>query len=95
MTEPLTTRQLEVLEHIESCGEMPPTIREITHHFGWKSTTATRDHLRRLQRKGYLLIDPMRARGLRSTRPPELRAPVCRPKPTHTVEWLVPPEHRP
>lgn len=43
----------------------PPTMKEITRHFGWgKSNTAARGHLRALQRKGYLTLAPNRSRGI-------------------------------
>jgi repressor LexA len=82
----LTRIQRETLEFIESCGIVPPTIREMARHFGLRSVHAVTDRLRALQRKGFLEIDAHTARGIRSTR---LR------RATHAVEWLVPPEDRP
>lgn len=61
----LTPRQSEVLQFIavfqEECGA-PPTLREIAHHFKFRSPTAASDHLRALRRKGYLTHEPRLAR---------------------------------
>ena len=61
----LTPRQNEVLQFIavfqEECG-VPPTLREIAHHFKFRSPTAASDHLRALRRKGYLTHEPRLAR---------------------------------
>ncbi len=55
--EQLTARQQQVLsfiqERIESVG-YPPTIREIGAHLGIRSTNGVNDHLKALERKGYL-----------------------------------------
>ena len=61
----LTPRQNEVLQFVavfqEECG-VPPTLREIAHHFKFRSPTAASDHLRALRRKGYLTHEPRLAR---------------------------------
>jgi len=53
----LTERQQEVLDliqaHIERDG-YPPTIREIGDRLGIRSTNGVNDHLKALERKGYL-----------------------------------------
>ena len=51
----LTARQQEVLEFIQTCiqEKYPPTIREIGTHFGF-SEKAAYDHLRTLEKKGYI-----------------------------------------
>lgn len=54
---PLTDRQREVydfiVERIVNTG-MSPTIREICNHIGVSSTNAVNDHLKALERKGWL-----------------------------------------
>ena len=52
----LTTKQKLVLEFIkEKVREsLPPTIREIGEHMGFKSTGTVRDYLKALEIKGYL-----------------------------------------
>ena len=64
---PLTDRQLEVLrfigQQIEECG-YPPTIREIGEAFGIRSTNGVNDHLKALERKGYLLRGELKSRAL-------------------------------
>jgi repressor LexA len=63
----LTDRQLEVLrfitKQIEECG-YPPTIREIGEGLDIRSTNGVNDHLKALERKGYLTRDPVKSRAL-------------------------------
>lgn len=63
----LTRRQTEVLAFIQAFARehgRPPTIRAIGGHFGLKSTNAVVDHLRALERKGFLRRDAERACGI-------------------------------
>jgi repressor LexA len=63
----LTDRQLEVLRfiarEIESRG-YPPTIREIGEGLDIASTNGVNDHLKALEKKGYLQRDPVKSRAL-------------------------------
>ncbi|HET6438449.1 MAG TPA: transcriptional repressor LexA [Anaeromyxobacter sp.] len=63
----LTDRQLEVLRfitrQIEECG-YPPTIREIGEALDIRSTNGVNDHLKALERKGFLTRDPVKSRAL-------------------------------
>jgi repressor LexA len=43
----------------------PPTLREIGNHMGIRSTNGVNDHLRALERKGYLQREDMKSRALR------------------------------
>lgn len=67
MNEELTERQQEVLDYLLSYqrefGFMPVT-REIQHHFGFASQTASMSHLRALERKGAIRRLPGRARAV-------------------------------
>jgi len=66
----LTQRQQAVLDYIvESIQDRgyPPTLREIGNHLGIKSTNGVNDHLRALERKGYLTREDMKSRTLRPT----------------------------
>jgi repressor LexA len=66
----LTDRQKAVLDFIvESITDRgyPPTLREIGNHLGIKSTNGVNDHLRALERKGYLTREDMKSRTLRPT----------------------------
>ena len=45
----------------------PPTVRELAHLCNLKSSSTVVYHLNKLERKGYLLIDRGKARGLRLT----------------------------
>jgi repressor LexA len=64
----LTSRQEQVLQFIrQSITERgyPPTLREIGAHMGIRSTNGVNDHLRALERKGYLTREDMKSRALR------------------------------
>jgi len=45
----------------------PPTLREIGNFMGIRSTNGVNDHLRALERKGYLTREDMKSRALRPT----------------------------
>ncbi len=64
----MTARQREALdfirEHIEDQG-VPPTCREIGSRMGIRSTNGVYDHLKALERKGYLERDPLKSRVMR------------------------------
>jgi repressor LexA len=64
----LTARQAAVLDfiidHIQDTG-FPPTIREIGDHLGISSTNGVNDHLKALERKGYLVREDAKSRALR------------------------------
>ena len=45
----------------------PPTLREIGARMGIRSTNGVNDHLRALERKGYLTREDMKSRALRPT----------------------------
>jgi len=65
--EALTDRQLEVLRFIARQSEeqgYPPTIREIGEALDIRSTNGVNDHLKALERKGYLSRDPVKSRAL-------------------------------
>jgi len=64
----LTDRQRAVLDFIRrsaECNGFPPTLREIGHHFGIRSTNGVNDHMKTLERKGYLERAPFKSRALR------------------------------
>src|SRR2546425_2936225 len=66
----LTSRQQMVLDFIrESIADRgyPPTLREIGARMGIRSTNGVNDHLRALERKGYLTREDMKSRALRPT----------------------------
>lgn len=63
----LTARQREVLAYIEERQDtdgLVPSTREIQHHFGFASQTAALNHLRALERKGAIVRQAGKARGL-------------------------------
>jgi len=75
----LTDRQREILDFItQSIRDRgyPPTLREIGIHFGIKSTNGVNDHLRALEKKGYLQREDLKSRALR---PMGMRGPVRAP----------------
>jgi repressor LexA len=66
MRPPLTARQREVLDFVRSFMirvGYPPTVREIGSHFGFVPRSVF-DHLKALERKGYLRRDPAKSRSL-------------------------------
>lgn len=59
-----------VLQYIQSSITQrgyPPTLREIGNFMGIRSTNGVNDHLRALERKGYLTREDMKSRALRPT----------------------------
>src|SRR5215813_10145284 len=66
--EPLTERQKQVLDFIGASIQergYPPTLREIGEHMKIRSTNGVNDHLKALERKGYLLREELKSRALR------------------------------
>jgi len=69
----LTKRQEQTLAFIRRSIEergYPPTLREIGEHMGIKSTNGVNDHLRALERKGYLRREDMKSRALKLVEDP-------------------------
>jgi repressor LexA len=67
MLQPLTDRQQAILDFIRASTKerrYPPTLREIGKHMGIRSTNGVSDHLRALERKGYLKREDMKSRAL-------------------------------
>src|SRR5216110_1447316 len=64
----LTARQRQILDwirsHLESVGR-PPTRAEIATGLGFSTPSSAEDHLRALEKKGALEIEPGASRGLR------------------------------
>ncbi len=64
----LTARQRQALDYIQNClteRGYPPTLREIGQHMGIRSTNGVNDHLKALERKGYLVREELKSRALR------------------------------
>ncbi|MBL8948365.1 MAG: transcriptional repressor LexA [Myxococcales bacterium] len=71
----LTDRQRQALDYITDCLSArgyPPTLREIGEHMGIRSTNGVNDHLKALERKGYLVREELKSRALR---PVDVREP--------------------
>src|ERR1700761_1172666 len=69
----LTERQQMVLDYIRQSivdRGYPPTLREIGARMGIRSTNGVNDHLRALERKGYLTREDMKSRALRPVQLP-------------------------
>ncbi len=67
----ITARQQEVLDFISGYTkehEYPPTVREISEHFG-VSIRAVQDYITALQKKGYLSPSQKRSRSIRVVDP--------------------------
>lgn len=77
---PLTSRQREVLEFIRKFMTQegyPPTVREIGAHFGFVPRSVF-DHLKALERKGYLRRVASKSRSLQILDAPEASQPSPR-----------------
>jgi len=59
---------LDFINYSISDRGYPPTLREIGSHMGIRSTNGVNDHLRALERKGYLKREDMKSRALRPVR---------------------------
>jgi repressor LexA len=81
--EELTERQKQILDFIvretESRG-FPPTIREIGEQMEIRSTNGVNDHLKALERKGYLLRGEQQSRALVPTKRARLVLGLGAPK---------------
>lgn len=69
----LTDRQKEVLEFIQesiAARGYPPTLREIGERMGIRSTNGVNDHLKALEKKGYLAREDLKSRALRPLKLP-------------------------
>jgi SOS-response transcriptional repressor LexA len=70
LMEGMTNAQRKLLEYILKFSEengYPPSVREMGRNFGWSSTNAGSDHMRRLAKKGYIQVTPGIARGIKVT----------------------------
>ncbi len=66
--QPLTERQRQVLDFISRSIERrgyPPTLREIGEQLRIRSTNGVNDHLKALEKKGYLEREDLKSRALR------------------------------
>jgi repressor LexA len=64
----LTDRQQQILDFIQKRIEeqgYPPTIREIGEEMGIRSTNGVNDHLKALERKGFLKREGLKSRALK------------------------------
>jgi repressor LexA len=68
MPDHLTQRQQEILDFISTSIDkrgFPPTLREIGIHFGIRSTNGVNDHLKALEKKGFLTREDLKSRAMR------------------------------
>jgi repressor LexA len=87
----LTKRQAQTLDYIRQSIEergYPPTLREIGEYMGIRSTNGVNDHLRALERKGYLRREDMKSRALRVVDQNE-RTPAAAPRAASSDDNLV------
>jgi repressor LexA len=78
MVEGLTDRQRQVLHFIaETVDERgyPPSVREIGEALGLASSSTVHSHIRSLQRRGYLRVDPTKPRAIELLYDPETELP--------------------
>jgi len=63
----LTSRQSEILEFIRNfsrLNQMPPTRLEIAEYFNWASPNAAQDHLKSMEKRGWVVIKQNLSRGI-------------------------------
>jgi repressor LexA len=68
MPDQLTQRQRDILDFIAASIDRrgyPPTLREIGEHFGIRSTNGVSDHLKALEKKGFLAREDLKSRAMR------------------------------
>ncbi|MBW1790298.1 MAG: repressor LexA, partial [Deltaproteobacteria bacterium] len=68
----LTQKQaliLDFLQNFRNQEGIAPTYREISGHFGFKSTKAASDHVRALEKKGYVRLHGNRSRSIEIVSP--------------------------
>jgi len=90
--EELTDRQKEILSFILKTSEergFPPTIREIGEEMDIRSTNGVNDHLKALERKGYLTRGEQQSRSLVPTKRARLILGVGARKDPHMVDVPV------
>jgi repressor LexA len=78
----LTDRQQQVLDFIAASiteRGYPPTLREIGERLGIRSTNGVNDHLKALEKKGYLAREDLKSRALRPIGHIGLAAPASAP----------------
>lgn len=77
----LTARQQLVYDFISEYFDregMPPTVREIADGLGFKSPNSVQEHLRLIEKKGYVELRRGIARGIFPTTPQEQEEPAHR-----------------
>lgn len=92
-TDVLTPRQQKVLSFIEDQIEaegFAPTIREIGRHLGIASTNGVNDHLKALERKGYIQRQDQKSRTLRVLRPTRPVPAAQKINPSVDLDTLIP-----
>jgi repressor LexA len=90
--QPLTDRQDAILQFIRASIRergYPPTFREIGAKMGIKSTNGVSDHLRALERKGYLRREDMKSRALRPVDDDPVAGDELPPGTSETIEVPV------
>jgi repressor LexA len=75
----LTSKQKKVLKFIYDAiktNNIPPTVREIAHHFNFSSTGTVRDYLKALVNKGYIKITANKSRAIELVREALFSIPI-------------------
>jgi repressor LexA len=88
----LTKRQEQTLDYIRQSIEQrgyPPTLREIGEYMGIRSTNGVNDHLRALERKGYLRREDMKSRALRVVDQTDKSSPPPKPSDENLIDIRI------
>jgi len=70
MSKELTATQQKILDFIIECrvnNAMPPTLAEIAENFGYRNRATVQQHLKALEKKGYMKRNARLARGIELT----------------------------
>lgn len=85
----LTQRQKQILDFISDSVKRngyPPTIREIGDEMDIRSTNGVNDHLKALERKGFLTRDDLKSRAMRPTDPDDIETYLDPIEPENSVD---------
>lgn len=92
MAAKLTARQSEILSLIEQAltqTGFPPTRAEIAQTLGFKSANAAEDHLRALEKKGFITLTPGASRGIRLTQASDIETNKAHLTDTNILNRMV------
>ncbi|KAF0140078.1 MAG: repressor LexA [Stygiobacter sp.] len=70
MAKELTKTQRRILDYLverKALNQLPPTLADIAHYFGYKNRATVQEHLQALAKKNYINKSPKLSRGIKLT----------------------------